>query len=173
MWNDPQPSPLSLWLACSVGLGCGGPDLYEGMPEHVRRRHVPLEGAANFRDLGGYATEDGRSVKWGQLYRADALGDLSDGDLETLSELGIRLVCDFRSPAEVENAPDRLPSANPPEVLALPIFDEDSFQDDLQERIRSGDLEGVDWENLLVDANRGFVRDFAHRYAQMFERAYK
>ena len=161
---------IAFWVVISFVLGCGGPELYEGMPAHVERRHVALEGAANFRDLGGYETEDGRSLKWGQLYRADALGDLSDRDLEVLSDLGIKLVCDFRSPAEVEKAPDRLPESNPPEVLALPIFDEGTFQDELEERITSGDLEGVDWENMLVDANRGFVREFSHRYAQMFER---
>ena len=161
---------ISLGIVIVVGVGCGGPDLYEGMPEHVERRHVRLDGAANFRDLGGYASEDGRTVRWGQLYRADALSDLSDSDLETLSGLGIKLVCDFRSAPEVEEGPDRLPPVNPPEVLALPIFDEDSFQGDLRERISSGDLEGFDVENLLVVANRSFVTDFAHRYAQMFER---
>ena len=161
---------LGFWILVVLVFGCGGSDLYEGMPEHVARRHVPLEGAYNFRDLGGYASEDGRTVKWGQLYRADALGDLSRSDLETLSGLGIRLVCDFRSPAEVAEAPDRLPASNPPEVLALPIFDEDTFQDELRERIQSGDLEGLDTENMLVEANRGFVTDFPHRYAQMFAR---
>ena len=161
---------IALGIVLAVGVGCGGGDLYEGMPEHVERRHVPLDGAANFRDLGGYESEDGRSVKWGRLYRADALGDLSDSDLETLSGLGIKLVCDFRSAPEVEEAPDRLPPVNPPEVLALPIFDEDSFGDELRERISSGDLEGFDVENLLVDANRRFVTHFADRYEQMFER---
>jgi len=161
---------LGSWILVAFLFGCGGSDLYEGMPAHVQRRHVSLEGAANFRDLGGYATEDGRALKWGLLYRADALSDLSDADLETLSGLGIRLVCDFRSPAEVAEGPDRLPASNPPEVLALPIFEEDEFQGELRERIQSGDLEGLDLENMLVDANRRFVSDFPHRYAQMFER---
>ncbi len=30
--------------------------------EHVNRRHVPLDGAHNFRDIGGYATEDGHTA---------------------------------------------------------------------------------------------------------------
>ena len=34
-------------------------------------RHVPLEGASNFRDFGGYAAADGRSVKWRRLFRSD------------------------------------------------------------------------------------------------------
>ena len=28
-------------------------------------RDIQLEGAINFRDLGGYETVDGRKVKWG------------------------------------------------------------------------------------------------------------
>ena len=59
---------IALGIVFAIGMGCGGLDLYDGMPEHVERRHVALDGAANFRDLGGYESEDGRSVKWGQLY---------------------------------------------------------------------------------------------------------
>ena len=36
-------------------------------------RHIPLEGASNFRDFGGYETADGRFVKLGKLYRSDRL----------------------------------------------------------------------------------------------------
>ena len=32
-----------------------------------------LEGAVNFRELGGYPAADGRTVRWGQLYRSGAL----------------------------------------------------------------------------------------------------
>ena len=104
-----MPKRLGLAIGVVVCLGCGGPELYEGMPPHVMARHVPLDGAANFRDLGGYATEDGRSVRWGMLYRSDHLGDLTDRDLDYLRGLGIRLVCDFRGDEEVESHPDRLP----------------------------------------------------------------
>ena len=33
-------------------------------------RRVPLEGAVNFRDIGGYKTGDGREVKWGKVFRS-------------------------------------------------------------------------------------------------------
>ncbi|MDR3145086.1 MAG: tyrosine-protein phosphatase, partial [Treponema sp.] len=39
-------------------------------------RLLPLEGLYNVRDLGGYPAE-GRYVKWGLLYRAGDLKDLS------------------------------------------------------------------------------------------------
>ncbi len=72
-------------------------------------RLVPLEGTLNFRDLGGYRTADGHQVRWGRVFRSDALGKLTDGDLTYLERLGVRLVCDFRDDYETEKAPSRLP----------------------------------------------------------------
>jgi len=31
-------------------------------------RHITLEGQPNFRDLGGYETADGHTVRWGQVF---------------------------------------------------------------------------------------------------------
>ncbi|KRL63025.1 tyrosine-protein phosphatase [Lactobacillus psittaci] len=70
-------------------------------------RLVKLDGASNFRDLGGYVGLDGRKVKSGKLYRADSLSSLSDQDLETLTRLNIRIDCDLRSIYEQEMAPDK------------------------------------------------------------------
>ena len=156
---------LGLAPACS-----DAPELYAGMPEHVERRHLALEGAPNFRDLGGYATEDGRRVKWGLFFRSDHLHNLTDADLERFQALGIRLVCDFRSPEERSEEPDRLPAQNPPEVAHLGSWDEGFSAGSLREKIRSGDIEGEDFGELLVRANRMFATRFADRYAAMFAR---
>jgi len=66
---------------------------------------VTLAGALNFRDLGGYATQDGRRVRRGLLYRSGQLSQLSDSDHESVARLGISVVCDFRADAEREAAP--------------------------------------------------------------------
>ncbi len=73
------------------------------------RRLVPLEGAANFRDLGGYATADGRCLAWGKVYRSDELCRLTDRDVAAIRERGIRLFCDLRGYPEVRQRPDRVP----------------------------------------------------------------
>jgi hypothetical protein len=53
----PRAALRSLALVLTAALlACGGGDLYAGMPEHVKKRHLGLEGAPNFRDLGGSAT---------------------------------------------------------------------------------------------------------------------
>ena len=45
---------------------------------------VPLQGATNLRDLGGYHTEDGRQVAHGKLFRSAALHRLTDADMVVL-----------------------------------------------------------------------------------------
>jgi protein-tyrosine phosphatase len=86
-------------------------------------RVLALEGAFNFRDLGGYRTQDGNCLACGKIYRAGALNRLTDGDLDMLGELGIRLFCDLRSFPEVNAQPDRLPASAA--YLHLPIFSHD------------------------------------------------
>ncbi len=64
---------------------------------------VTLEGCFNFRDLGSYATRDGRRMQPGRVYRSDGLQELTARDLDHLcGPLGLGLVIDLRSSAEVE-----------------------------------------------------------------------
>ncbi|MBP6789895.1 MAG: tyrosine-protein phosphatase [Candidatus Promineofilum sp.] len=72
-------------------------------------RALPLPSGVNFRDVGGYRTADGRAVRWGQLYRAGSLADLTDADVAALGALGLRLACDLRSADELARHADRLP----------------------------------------------------------------
>jgi protein-tyrosine phosphatase len=65
-------------------------------------RHVTLAGCFNFRDLGGYETEDGRVLRWKRLYRADGLTRLSAQDCAILTELGLATVIDLRTNDEVD-----------------------------------------------------------------------
>lgn len=73
-------------------------------------RGVKLKGAVNFRDIGGYATADGKQVKWGKIYRSADISKLTDDDLRIVADLNIKMVCDLRGEKESELAPDKLPS---------------------------------------------------------------
>jgi protein-tyrosine phosphatase len=70
-------------------------------------RLLPLEGGRNFRDLGGYTTEDGRRVRWRRLFRSGVLSYLTDRDHYYLKPLGIRVICDLRSQGERDREPLR------------------------------------------------------------------
>jgi protein-tyrosine phosphatase len=65
-------------------------------------RFVDLEGAHNFRDLGGLPTIDGARTRSGVMFRSDALHHLEPADVERLLELGMRYVVDLRSHVELE-----------------------------------------------------------------------
>jgi len=67
--------------------------------------NVRLRDSPAFRDLGGTATDDGRRVRPGRLFRADALTALAAPDRAVIDRLGLRLVCDLRGHAERARAP--------------------------------------------------------------------
>jgi protein-tyrosine phosphatase len=70
-------------------------------------RVLGLTGAANFRDLGGYATTDGRHVRWGEVYRSNALSALTPADEKRVEDLHIVAEVDLRTQQERAAEPDR------------------------------------------------------------------
>ena len=70
------------------------------------RRSPPVPGARNFRDLGGYATRDGRRVRWGQVYRSGSLAAVTSASAQTLRSLGIQSVLDLRTSRERRAEPN-------------------------------------------------------------------
>ncbi|MDB5425872.1 MAG: protein tyrosine/serine phosphatase [Phenylobacterium sp.] len=95
-------------------------------------RHVPLAGASNFRDFGGYQGRAGRRVRLGKLYRSDRLSGLTDADFAALAPRGIRLICDLRRQTEVDGAPTRWPGEDAPEILAAPLFPDEAGPSTMQ-----------------------------------------
>jgi protein tyrosine/serine phosphatase len=88
----------------------------------VTDRLVPFTGVLNFRDLGGYETEDGRHTRWGRLFRSDAMHDLTEEDLEVFRGLGIACVVDLRSVSEVERTGRGLLAHEPLHFVNSPVL---------------------------------------------------
>jgi protein-tyrosine phosphatase len=132
--------------------------------ERDAQRRLPVSGAANLRDLGGYATRDGHALRWGALYRSDALNSLSDEDLAYLERLKLHHVVDFRSAAERERDPDRLPAS----VLVdwQPISGQGLDPRALQDRLLAGQVSAEQSAAFLLEGNRAFVNDFRDVYAR-------
>jgi protein-tyrosine phosphatase len=100
------------------------------------RRVVDLEGCFNFRDLGGYPTEDGRAVRWHRVYRSDALHSLTAADVVRVrDELGVAAVVDLRSTAELEAEQARWIEPENIRFHHLPLYD--------GQRVRPGELPPV------------------------------
>src|SRR5471032_1536931 len=69
---------------------------------------VPLQGGSNFRDLGGYRTAQGRTVRRGSVFRSAHLGTLTDADRLAIGRLGVRTVVDLRGVSEAAETPHRV-----------------------------------------------------------------
>ena len=110
------------------------------MIANAQKRQITLSGQDNFRDLGGYLASDGRRVKWRQLFRSGELCNLSDGDIEKLSVLGIRRVVDLRSKQEVESkGVARLPAG----IFSIPLaIDPGNLAPMLVPAFARGDFQG-------------------------------
>lgn len=72
-------------------------------------RTIEVPHVTNFRDIGGYLTEGGKTVKHGQFYRCAGLSKLDESDFEILKDLNLKIIVDFRSKAEKEKEPDIVP----------------------------------------------------------------
>jgi len=89
---------------------------------HGSGRHLVLDGADNFRDLGGLPAADGRRVRPGLVYRSDTLQELTPGDVDLLvGRLGLTTIVDLRGPEEIEIEGRGLLAKAPVAWLNLPI----------------------------------------------------
>ncbi|MBQ3011210.1 MAG: tyrosine-protein phosphatase [Oscillospiraceae bacterium] len=81
-----------------------------------------LEGAPNFRDLGGLPAADGRRIKYGRLLRCGHLAYITPEDGEKLlHDYHLKTVIDMRTENEINRRPDTvLPGV---EYLRCPIFE--------------------------------------------------
>lgn len=92
----------------------------------TRQRVLPITHGVNFRDLGGYTTAGGQTVKRQKLFRAGHLSALTVTDQQVLLDWGVTVDIDFRSTAELAQFPDRLPNGIC--FKHLPVFDDDETE---------------------------------------------
>lgn len=130
---------------------------------------IPLEGSSNLRDLGGWASADGRRVRPGLLFRSAALAGLTPSDQDTISRLGLRAICDFRGTEEAALAPTRL--ADVP-IHHLPIEPTVSaaLRDMLTGLGLAGLAGGADVAALLRGTYESFALDCTAQFRAFFAR---
>ncbi|VVQ15600.1 tyrosine-protein phosphatase [Pseudomonas fluorescens] len=101
-------------------------------------RRVSLVGAINFRDLGGYSAGEGRTIKWGQLFRSDSLAELSDDDLLRVAPLQLRSIFDLRHLHERNEKPNRLDAAWSVKTHAIGFYPHGA--EDLMVRVKNREV---------------------------------
>ena len=137
----------------SVACHDGGPAVV------AAERRIPFEAVTNFRDLGGYRTGSGRRIRWGRVFRSDALHGMTEGDVAMYDDLGLTAVYDLRGEVEVAEQPDPMPSRHLP-MLSRPPGD--SF---------AGAFDGAtseDGERLLAGLYSGQIDHSATTIGELF-----
>jgi protein-tyrosine phosphatase len=126
-------------------------------------RHLTLEGASNFRDLGGYPTGDGRMVRWRQIFRSNHLGHLTAADIEIVRGLGVRHAFDFRGRDERAAAVCLVEEIT---VHSLPI--EPTVVAALRARLAAGTLSADAAFEIMRESYRNYVRLNTHSFRALF-----
>ncbi|MBR0692895.1 tyrosine-protein phosphatase [Bradyrhizobium lablabi] len=127
-------------------------------------RHLNLLGASNFRDLGGYPTRDGRSVRWRQIFRSNHLGHLTADDVAVVRSLGVRSAFDFRGVVERADALCGLADIT---VHSLPV--EPTVVAALRAIAAGGrPPSSADAVEVMRDSYRGYVQENTPRYRTLF-----
>jgi protein-tyrosine phosphatase len=129
---------------------------------------LQFEGILNFRDIGGYPTEDGHRVKWGALYRSGTFAHSSRSDLKALQKLNLSALIDFRSSVEKEEEPSVLPDPTGFRIIEIPTLDDGNkaMVGEIMERIETGNFEGFDPNESMLEANRQFASEFTPQFRE-------
>lgn len=121
-------------------------------------RILKVTGGLNFRELGGYPTVDGHTVKWHKLVRTSGLDKLTAADQNNLANYGVVTDVDFRSKDEQSQAPDKVPTGAT--YKFLPVFpdgdrtDASASQADLERQFSSDPQAGY---RHMLDVYRQMV----------------
>lgn len=151
------------------------------LTESMDAHSIRLTGVGNARELGGYASADGRTVRRGVLLRTAALGNATEDDLQRLREVyHLSVVIDLRSSQETASAPD--PEIAGVKNLNIHILDESAMPapesdqeetgeasepSDKMSRLRAAVEAGILSDQMYVD----FLSNDVGRsgYSQLFE----
>ena len=128
-------------------------------------RKLSMDGSYNTRELGGYKTADGKSVKWGVLFRSDKLSDISLEDQKYLKNLGIQRIVDFRSKAEKTEDPDKIPDGMT--YIEMPIEVDGAMRTKI-EAILKGEI-NRNVKDFLIEANEEFIKNYSHIYSKFLK----
>jgi protein-tyrosine phosphatase len=132
-------------------------------------RRLPFSGAKNFRDLGGYRSMDGKTVRWRVLYRSDSLHKLTDADQKRLLALALDRIIDFRAAHEKEQEPDRLPTSMNNLRVEIPILDSSTkvWHDSREEFEKN--LKNIDPAIYMIETNAELASRFTPEIRQFIQ----
>jgi protein-tyrosine phosphatase len=124
-----------------------------------------LQGAPNFRDLGGYIGHGGRPLRWRRLFRSDHLANLTPVDRSRLAQLELARSFDLRGVAERDAAPYELSGVTQHSLAIEPTVVQ--RMDDIA--AAGATLTAPLVTELMSELYRALINDRADRFGELFE----
>ncbi|MDR0421412.1 MAG: tyrosine-protein phosphatase [Proteiniphilum sp.] len=136
--------------------------VYSGV---VANRIINMDNIKNFRDIGGYFTEDSRQIKWGEIYRSADMSSATLYDQERIRRLNIRMIIDFRS----ERTAKKYPLLLHPSIrkVALPLTPMDAEK--LDEQVEDERFDRSDAIRYMQESYVDIVENHKKDFGEMFD----
>ncbi len=133
-------------------------------------RAIPLEGVLNTRDLGGLETQDGRTVRAGQLIRSGEIDQISATSMQRLDDMGVSAIVDLRTTSEATAHPAQWPEGEGPARHHFPVMENESQMiDDMRASIRAGTATEAKTDGLFLGAFGYIATNYTEEYRDLFD----
>lgn len=134
------------------------------LSEPITNRFYTLDDIQNFRDIGGYKTNDGKTIKWGKIFRSGEFSQASEKDKEKLKRLNIKSVIDLRPEAVQIKRKDVIDFPNRHEIYISGISNDSITEQVLQDRFLRGDA-----IIYMQDAYEEMLVKYSDEFANLFD----
>lgn len=134
------------------------------MSDVITNRIYALDSVQNFRDLGGYHTNDNKKIRWNKVFRSGDFSRMTKNDINELSKLNIKTVIDLRPKTSIIKRPDRLHVLRRYELPAANIT-----PTDVSKRILDGQFMRGDAVIYTQDLYRDIIDNYGETYARFFD----
>lgn len=134
------------------------------MSDIISNRFFEMDSVQNFRDIGGYITNDNRSIRWGKLFRSGSLFQMTPHDSLEISNLDVKTIIDLRSEDVVRRAPDKYKNAK---NVWIPISMKGYSS--ISKKVLDGEFLRGDAIIYTQDTYKDMVNNFAEQYADFFD----
>lgn len=130
----------------------------------VTNRFFELDSIQNFRDIGGYRTNDNRIVKWGKIFRSGDFSHITEKDIKEIDKLGLKSIIDLRSKRSISKRPDKLLLKRRYEI---PISQ--NIPDSISRKIIDGQFLRGDAIIYTQDWYKSMIENYSEAFAQLFD----
>ncbi len=134
------------------------------LSEVVTNRFFEMDSIQNFRDIGGYITNDNKRVRWGKIFRSGNFFRMTPHDSLEMSSLGIKTVIDLRSEDVMKKNVERYRAAN---NIRIPIAY--NGYNSISQKVMEGRFLRGDAIIYTQDTYKDMINNFASQYAEFFD----